>query len=196
LWDPVRPILLRYVKPEDYRWLVAKGTATDMKEIYEEMESSYKVVFPDELPNVSYMDENMAETMDININIRKMFVFLGIIAAILSAIGLFSLVSLDIIKRMKEIGVRKVLGASTANIVKIINKRYIIILSIASVLGSILGYLMADMLMASIWSYYLPIGPMAFILSITLLVVIAMVTVGGKVIRAAQANPSTTLRDE
>jgi hypothetical protein len=196
LWDPVRPLLLRYVKPEDYRWLVARGAATDMKEIYEEMEASYKVVFPDELPNVRYMDENMAETMDININIRKMFVFLGAIAAILSAIGLFSLVSLDIIKRMKEIGVRKVLGASTANIVKIINKRYIIILSVASVLGSVLGYFMADMLMASIWTYYLPIGPIAFILSITLLIVIAMVTVGGKVIRAAQANPSTTLRDE
>ena len=108
----------------------------------------------------------------------------------------FSLVSLDIIKRTKEIGVRKVLGASVLHIVKIINKRYVIILLIASVLGSLMGYKMADMLMASIWEYYVPIGPVAFILSIIILVVIALATVGGKVVKAAMTNPANTLRDE
>ena len=75
---------------------------------------------------------------------------------ILSAIGLFSLVSLNIIKRMKEIGIRKVLGASIANIAKNLSREFLIILSIASILGSVAGYYMSKMLMASIWAYYVP----------------------------------------
>ena len=97
---------------------------------------------------------------------------------------------------MKEIGVRKVLGASVLNIISIINKRYIIIILFASVLGSVMGYFMSDSLMGSIWTYYMPIGPSAFIISIIVLAVIAMLTVGSKVIKAALANPANTLRDE
>lgn len=196
LWDPIRPMLLRYIKPENYRYIVVEANAQDLRDVHTDMEAAWKKVFPDKLPNVRYMDANIGEAAEVNDNIKVMFIFLGSIAAILSAIGLFSLVSLDIIKRMKEIGVRKVLGASVLHIVNIINKRYIIILIIASVLGSVMGYYMSDSLMGSIWTYYMPIGPSAFIISIIVLAVIAMLTVGGKVVRAALANPATTLRDE
>jgi ABC-type antimicrobial peptide transport system permease subunit len=97
---------------------------------------------------------------------------------------------------MKEIGVRKVLGASVLNIVRKISKEFIIILSISSVIGSGLGYILADMLMASIWTYYVPIGFAAFLISVLILFVISGFTIGGKVLRAAQANPVDTLRDE
>ena len=196
LWEPVRPMLLRYTKPENYLILAAQASAADIKTVYEDMEAAWKKLFPNVLPNVNYMDYQIEEAVEVNTNIRTMFIFLGTVAAILSAIGLFSLVSLDIIKRMKEIGVRKVLGASVAHIVGIINRRYVIILLIACILGSVLGYLMADSLMASIWAYYMPIGAMAFIMAIVIMLAIAAITVGGKVIKAAMANPATTLRDE
>ena len=196
LWEPIMPMLLRYIKPEKYRYIVVEANAPDLKAVHTDMESAWKKVFPDKLPNVRYMDDNIGEAAEVNDNIKVMFIFLGAIAAILSAIGLFSLVSLDIIKRMKEIGVRKVLGASVLHIVNIVNKRYVIIILIASILGSVLGYFMSDSLMGSIWAYYIPIGPSAFIISIIVLTVIAMLTVGGKVIKAALANPASTLRDE
>ncbi|RLD23617.1 MAG: hypothetical protein DRI71_04915 [Bacteroidetes bacterium] len=196
LWNPVKPALIRYTKPENYRYIVVQAQVTDIKAVHDSMDEAWKKVFPDKLSNVRYLDENLGGAAEVNANIKVMFVFLGIIAAVLSAIGLFSLVSLDIIKRMKEIGVRKVLGASVPHIVNIINKRYIIILSIASVLGSVMGYYMTDMLMGSIWTYYLPIGAGAFIIAIVVLAVIAAVTVGGKVVKAASTNPAYTLRDE
>ncbi|MEN8248189.1 MAG: FtsX-like permease family protein [Bacteroidota bacterium] len=196
LWNPIKPALVRYTKPENYRYLVAQANVADIKDVKDYMDGVWKEVFPDQLSNVRYMDENMGDAGEVNANIRKMFVFLGLVAAILSAIGLFSLVSLDIIKRMKEIGVRKVLGATILNIVGIINKRYLIILLLASILGSGLGYLLTDMLMGSIWTYYLPIGPLAFIFSILILLLMALITVGGKVVKAAMANPAYTLRDE
>ena len=142
------------------------------------------------------MDDEKANQVPVNKNITVMFLFLGIVATILSAIGLFSLVSLNIIKRMKEIGVRKVLGASIPSIVNIVNKEFLINLSIASVIGSVAGYYMADKLMSSIWTYYLPVGPLAFVFAILIMFVISAITVGGKVDKAASENPAYTLRDE
>ncbi len=196
LWDPIEPMLMRYVKQKNYRFLSVKADVSDINEVHDYMEAKWKEVFPDKLSNVTYMEEQKANQVLVNKNIKVMFLFLGIVATILSAIGLFSLVSLNIIKRMKEIGVRKVLGASIPGIVNIINREFLIILSIASVLGSVAGYYMADMLMGSIWTYYLPIGPLAFIFSVLIMFVISAITVGGKVVRAASENPAYTLRDE
>lgn len=196
LWNPIEPMLMRYVKQENYRFLSVKADVSDINEVHDFMEAKWKEVFPDKLSNVRYMEEEKAEQVLVNKNIKVMFLFLGIVATILSAIGLFSLVSLNIIKRMKEIGVRKVLGASIPSIVNIVNKEFLIILSIASVLGSVAGYYMADMLMRSIWTYYLPVGPLAFVFAILIMFVISAITVGGKVYKAASANPAYTLRDE
>lgn len=196
LWEPIRPLMLRYTKPDGYRVLVAQASAQDLNDVHDDMETAWKKLFPNVLPRVNYMDDQIEEAITVNVNIKRMFIFLGLVAAILSAIGLFSLVSLDIIKRMKEIGVRKVLGATIPNIVGIINKRYIIIMSIASIIGSGLGYIMADSLMASIWAYYVPIGVVAFAIAIGILLLMAAITVVGKVVRAAMANPANTLRDE
>ncbi len=196
LWNPIEPMLMRYVKQENYRYLSVKADFSDINEVHDFMEAKWKEVFPDKLSNVRYMEDEKANQVLVNKNIKVMFLFLGIVATILSAIGLFSLVSLNIIKRMKEIGVRKVLGASIPSIVNIVNKEFLIILSIASVIGSVAGYYMADKLMSSIWTYYLPVGPLAFVFAILIMFVISAITVGGKVYKAASENPAYTLRDE
>ena len=160
------------------------------------MDEKWKIVFPDELSGVNFMDEEMAESAQVNANIRVMFMVLGIIAVLLSVIGLFSLVSLNLIKRMKEIGVRKVLGASIEHITMRMSREFIIILSIASILGCISGYYLTDMLMGSIWTYYVPLKPWPFILSVLILFVASALTISGKVIRAASVNPADILKDE
>jgi ABC-type antimicrobial peptide transport system permease subunit len=196
LWNPLEPMLLRYVTQNNYRVITVRADVSDILEVKKLMDQKWKVIFPDELSEVEYMEEEKADGAEVNKNIKVMFIFLGSVALVLSAIGLFSLVSLNIIKKMKEIGVRKVLGATVANIIKNISKEFFIILSIASIIGSAGGYVMAEMLMSSIWTYYVPIGVLAFILSISILFFVSSVTIGGKVIRAALLNPAYTLRDE
>ena len=97
---------------------------------------------------------------------------------------------------MKEIGVRKVLGATAVNIMKVINYEFIIILSVASLLGGLLGYFMTDKMMDAIWEYYLKINISTLAMAITCLFVVAGVTVGYKTISTAFMNPVNTLRDE
>jgi len=196
LWDPLEPLLLRYCTQENFRFLSVRAELDDIQAVKSLMEEKWKLIFPDELPNVEYMEDEKADSALVNNNIMIIFISLGIIAIILSAIGLFSLVSLNIIKRMKEIGIRKVLGASIANIVQKISYEFVIILSIASIIGSVAGYLLSKMMMASIWTYHVPIGILAFVISIVILFLVSGVTIGGKVIKSASMNPVKTLRDE
>jgi len=196
LWEEMDPMMIRYTAPENYTHVIVKAPVEKLSEINTFMENQWKTVFPNRLYNGRFLNEDMAEASTVNNNIVKMFAFLGIIALILSATGLFTLVSLNIIKKMKEIGVRKVLGASIANITRIINKEFAIILLLASFLGSALAYFAVDALMDSIWDYYQPTTQMAMILSVLVMFTVSAVAIGYKVLTAASMNPVNTLRDE
>jgi ABC-type antimicrobial peptide transport system permease subunit len=136
------------------------------------------------------------EANTVNNNIVVMFIFLGVVAMLLSATGLFTLVSLNIIKKMKEIGVRKVLGASVGNLTKVINAKFMIILGIASVLGAFAGAYLAALLMKNIWKYYLDATPATMVISAVILFVVSALSIGFKVYNTTRLNPALVLRDE
>jgi len=196
LWRELEPLMLRYTGKENYTHVIVNAPLDKIRDVNKAMEADWKQIFPNRLYNGRFLDEIMVEATTVNDNIVKMFVFLGIVALMLSATGLYTLVSLNIIKRMKEIGVRKVLGASVSNITRIINTEVVIILLVASVIGSGLSYLAVDGLMDSIWDYYKSPSGLTFALSILLLFFISGITIVYKVLSAAMVNPVDTLRSE
>ncbi len=196
LWREMDPLMIRYTGPEKYSHVIVNGPIEKLTAINMFMEKEWKQVFPNKLYNGRYLNDSMVEATTVNNNIVKMFVFFGIVAMLMSATGLFSLVSLNIIKKMKEIGVRKVLGASVSNITRIINTEFVVILLIASVLGSVMSYYAVDALMDSIWDYYQSITSITFVVSIIVLFLVSLLAIGYKVFSAASMNPVNTLRDE
>lgn len=196
LWREMDPMMIRYTRPDQYSHVIVRAPAAKITDVNKFMEAKWKEVFPNRLYNGWYLNASMAEALTVNNNIVKMFAFMGVIALVLSVTGLFTLVSLNIIKKMKEIGVRKVLGASIANITRIINTEFMIILFIAALLGSAMSYFAVEALMASIWKYYQPAGSAAFFVSVFLMFVISGIAIGYKVFSAASMNPVNTLRDE
>jgi ABC-type antimicrobial peptide transport system permease subunit len=138
----------------------------------------------------------MDEARQINANIKNMYIFLGFIALILSAIGLYTLVSLSIIRRTKEVGVRKVLGASIQQVILKISKPYAIMIGIALVIGLYAGYKSSVVMMASIWEIYTDLSAYTFIIPIVLILAVAVSTIGWKLYAAASRNPTESLRYE
>ena len=195
LFDPLEPMLLRLVQPDDFRFLVVKTNSENARKVKELMDAKWKNVFPNEISTVVHLREDKVESVEVNANIRKLFVFLALVAVVLSAIGLFSMVSLNINKRLKEIGIRKVLGASTANIAMGISREFLVVLVIASILGAIGGLYLAEMLMASIWAYYVPIKFRVLMMGVAVLMAVSILTIGSKVLKASSAIPSQILRD-
>lgn len=190
------PMMLRYQGTEDVRYIIASAPIDKITGVQAEMEAIYRDMFPERVPNIRLMDEAVVMSNEINNNILKMFVFLGAVALLLSATGLFAMVSLNIVRKMKEIGVRKVLGASAFNLSKVINLEFVIILLIASILGGYAGGWMAGMLMDSIWDYFQKVTVITMTTGGMIMLITCALTIAYKVIKTIRLNPSHVLRSE
>jgi putative ABC transport system permease protein len=187
---------IRTANDDNLRFIVAKTNLSDVKEIRDFMESEMLAIAPDKPFDGDYQDQLLKESKSVNDNIVIIFFFLGILAIILSAIGLFTLVSLDVHKRIKEIGVRKVLGASIPSLIHLINKHFLIMLAIASVLGTLAAYFIIDILISSIFTYYQEIDAITVVLPILIIFVISIFISSSRVLGSAKQNPVESLRYE
>jgi len=118
------------------------------------------------------------------------------ITTILSLIEMYNLVSLDIIRRTKEIGIRKIQGAPVPLIMFLVSRKFLIVLVIASLLGTAGGYKMSVMLMDSIWDYFVEIKAGILLSAVLIMIIATMVTIIFKVMKAALKNPVISLRYE
>jgi putative ABC transport system permease protein len=132
----------------------------------------------------------------INKKILTISFFLVLVAALLSAAGLYSQVSLSIIHRTKEIAVRKIFGVSIPGVIRLLNYEFLVIIIIASVIGIITGYYSNVALMDSIWEYSAHPTAITFIIPVTIIFAVAVITVSGKVYNVATSNPVNSLRYE
>ncbi len=197
LWDPIDPAMIRLFNEDEVNNLVIRVSSSQLNEIDDYLESKWPEVVNDR-PYVGFVHQEniLGEAKEVNGNIVTIFLFLSIIAIILSAIGLFTLVSINILSRTKEIGVRKVLGASILRITSLINRPFLIIVFIGSILGSTAGYFITDLLMDEIWTYHMDLGVLTLIIPILSILFVSLISVSTKVVGAAKRNPVESLRYE
>ncbi|SNS42947.1 MacB-like core domain-containing protein [Ekhidna lutea] len=194
-FDPVEPCAFRLADKEEMNFVVIKSEVNPT-ELRDKMEEKWYEVAPNTPFNASFMDEELAGTDYVNNNISTMFKFLGALALILSSIGLYTLVSLNIIKRVKEIGVRKVLGASVNQILVLMNKQFFWLLLLFAWIGAGLSYFAIDALMASIFAVYQAISVFTVLAPFFLLMIIAVGIASSRIMRTATQNPVKSLRYE
>ncbi|MCK4346128.1 MAG: FtsX-like permease family protein [Bacteroidales bacterium] len=125
-------------------------------------------------------------------NIFGSFTFLAIFIACL---GLFGLASFATEKRTKEIGIRKVLGASISNIVIMLIKEFIVLIIIASVIAYPIAHYVINKWLQN-FAYRINVGLATFLVSVVIALIITLITVGSQAVRAARANPVDSLRYE
>ncbi|MEO5979600.1 MAG: ABC transporter permease [Chryseolinea sp.] len=196
LWREMEPMMIRYVLPEQYSMIVVNAKSHDVASLDNFMNQQWNKIFPSRLYNGYKLSSATDDANALNMNIVYGYAFLGAIAMLLSATGLYTLVSLNMIRRMKEIGIRKIVGASVSNISRTVNTEFIVIVSIAAVLGSWAGFAWCNTIMGAIWKYYQGVNVITFCAAISVLAVICVGTIGYKVFSIASMNPVKTLRDE
>lgn len=196
LWRKFDPILFRYAPKEAVTHILVKAPTDKLIGVNKYMEEKWKEIFPNRLYESRYMNEELVEADSVNRNLVTMFAFLGVVAMLLSATGLFTLVSLNIIRKMKEIGVRKVLGASMGNITTVVNREFIIVVGISIAFGSVLGWYLSMALMQGIWKYYQSVSVASVVTSSVILLAACIASVGYKVYATTKLNPARVLRVE
>ncbi len=193
-FDPVEPTMLKLVKPEKFNFWVVEANPENMLALNNELKDAWTPLFPFKPYEGFFQSELMEEDLMVTENIAIINFFLAIVTILLSSAGLFALVSLNILKRLKEIAIRKVVGASTGNIAYLINKNYIWIFLVAAVGGSIGGSFLSKMLLSSIYATHVDVSIIVLIIGSLTIFLIAGLTIGYKIFQVAKTNPSDILR--
>lgn len=159
------------------------------------MESVWKSVFPSDLFTAAFMDEFLATLYSDESNVYTLFRLTALLALLINALGLIGLTVFMVEAKTKEIGIRKVMGATVANITGLLTKDFLKLVVIAIVIASpIANYFMNKWL--SNFVYHIDIQWWMFAAAGVLAVLIAFLTVGFQSVRAALANPVKSLRSE
>jgi putative ABC transport system permease protein len=196
LFQPLSPLAFRYVPEAEYKYLVASADPNDLLALNTQFKKSWQKLFPTQLYPGKLMESRMVMALEHFDSVVVLYSFLGLVAIIMSISGLYSLISLNLQRRTKELGLRKLLGASISHIVVQSGKMFMVIMVISFITGSLLGTFMVNAMMDSVWEYYEAVDGLVITLAISILVCIAVATIGYKIKRVATANPVDSLRYE
>jgi putative ABC transport system permease protein len=200
-WAPIEGVgirlsSLRFEDNGNYSFIVARTNLENVKEVYDYLEQDWNDNIPNKTFAGFFQDDLLRGARETNDNIVKIFGFLGIVAFVLSCLGLFTMVSINLIRRIKEIGVRKVLGGGIGHIIYLINRQYFVLLLISSVLGVTMGYYLIDSLISSIFTHYKPMDAITFLIPTITIIGVSLSIASLKTLKTAQVNPVNALRYE
>jgi len=196
MWTKIEPMLLKLPMEDRYFSLAVRTNREDLPEVLEYLRETWVQMIPNYPFEGMYQEDTLEEEKAINRSIKQLYIFLAIVATILSMIGLYTLISLSILNRTKEIGIRKVMGSPLSRIWLVLSNGFLINLVISSIIGCVGGYYLSLMMLDSIWDYWLDFNAWIYIYSVLIILVATAVTITGKVYQAALQNPVKCLRYE
>jgi len=143
----------------------------------------------------SFLDENTDRTYNKETRLSKIFMSGAVLAILISCMGLFAIALLVILQRTKEIGIRKVLGASVPHIVGLVSKDFLVLVLVAIVIASPIAWYAMNSWLQSFY-YRINISWWVFAVAGVLALLIAFITLSLQSVRAALKNPVNALRSE
>ena len=159
------------------------------------LESVWKQFLPTRPFEYQFFDEVLDAYYRSEITLQKVCGIFAALSIFISCLGMLGLIAFSVQQRTKEIGIRKVLGASEGNIILLLTRNFLWLTIIANVIGWPVAYFLMSSWLND-FAYRIELGPLMFIATGLLTLGIVLVTVGGQAWRAACANPVDALRDE
>lgn len=194
LKEPVLPLVLMN-NIAWYRTLNVKIDPDQLPEAMAAIEKTCKKAWPDYLYEYEFMDDLLKDFYQEEIQLSAMYRLFAFVAIFISCLGLYGLVSLMVVQRRKEVGIRKVLGASVMDVLVLLSKEFTLLVIIGFVLAAPLAaYFMQGWL--ATFNVRIGLQVNIFLLTIGGALAIAWITVGMRTINAALANPAKAIRTE
>jgi ABC-type antimicrobial peptide transport system permease subunit len=194
LKEDIKPLIIAERK-EYYSVTAVKLKSSNIRKTQEVVEGKWNETFPEYAYTTSYMDEKLAEFYEQESQLALLYRIFAVIAIIISCLGLYGLVSFMAVQKTKEIGVRKVLGASVGNIIYLFSREFTLLIIVASVIAiPVARYLMNKWLENFV--FRIDISAIYYIAAVIITVLVAWIAVGYKSVKAALANPVKSIRTE
>jgi putative ABC transport system permease protein len=195
--NPIRPYVLRFMDQNECTVLSLKINTKNLGELRSFFEKQWHALFPDTPFEIHFQNQLLEPLSQDYGNIEILFNFIAVMTLVIAAMGLFALVSANIERRTKEIGIRKVLGASLLNIIQLVNREFYFLILAASILIFPFAYIvLKNLLDASYGTGHVAINAFPFFGSAIVMLLLAVITVGTRVYKAASENPVKALKHE
>jgi ABC-type antimicrobial peptide transport system permease subunit len=178
-----------------YRQASIKLSTANIASSMQSIKKIWEKTFPNYVYEYRFLDDKIESFYKQENQLSNLYKIFAVIAIFLSCLGLYGLASFMAVQRIKEVGIRKVLGASVSGVVYLFSKEFIILITIAFIIASpVAWYFMNQWLQDYV--YRINISWWIFIVGGLSAIIIALITVSFKAIKAALANPVKSLRSE
>jgi putative ABC transport system permease protein len=196
LHGEVRPFMLFYNgDPNAFSFVTVATDSKDYKATLGRIESVWQKNLPGVPFEYAFLDEEVQKQYEAEISLSQIINSFTIMAILISCLGLFGLAAFSAEQRQKEIGIRKVLGASVAGVVGLLSKEFVKLVAISFIIATpVAWWAMTKWLQA--FAYKVPITWWMFAIAGIISIFIALATVSFQAIKAALANPVRSLRSE
>ena len=192
LYFPIEPLAL-YCQPS---WSIfVKISPTDVPGMLAFLKSKWNEVAPNEAFRYDFLDEYVDRQYKNEERWGKIVGYASFFANFIACLGLLGLTLLAVVRRTKEIGIRKVLGATVANLAALLSKDFLRLVFLANVIAWPLAYFAIGKFLQN-FAYRMNIGPLPFLLAGLITLVVAIIAVSYQALKAALANPVEALRYE
>ncbi len=199
LHDAIVPFAFFQASSKSYdtstSFIIAKLNAADPTTIIRQLESKWKSYLPSVPFDYSFLDSDLQAQYKSDQQIGVLFEVFTVISIFIACLGLFALVSYTTAQRAKEIGIRKVLGATVSNIVTLISSAFLKLIVLSIIIASPIAYFAMQKWLQD-FAYRINISAWVFLLSGVLAIFIALLTISFQAVKAALANPVKSLRSE
>ncbi|HZY78157.1 MAG TPA: ABC transporter permease [Cyclobacteriaceae bacterium] len=195
LYNPIEPLMIILnLRPRNFFVRLAPG---DPHAAIESIETEWKQMFPNQPFQYQFLDADLDSQYQADKKRSQIFTAFSGLTVVIACLGLLGLAAYTTEQRTKEIGVRKVIGASVNGLVLLVSKEFFVLVGAGMLLAFPAAWFFTDRWLEN-FSFRIQLKDewMTFVVSAVLAMVITLLTVGYHVIRAALANPVNALRDE
>lgn len=194
LYEPIQPMIMRFDE-EAQRHILVKLKGGQISEGLEQIREVWAEFVPSSPPLYSFLDDELDKAYRSELKMASIFGGFSLIAIILACLGLFGLSAYSAHRRVKEIGIRKVFGASITNLVALLSKDFIKLVLLGFIISTPIAYYVINRWLTD-FQYKIEIDPRIFIITGVSVILLALATVSWQSIQAAVANPVDSLRSE
>lgn len=192
--SPIAPLAFAKVAESNNRLLLVKSKSVALENVYGELQSSWNSLLPLKPFNAFYQNELGSQVHRVNASITTIFSWFAIVSILLTLTGMSALISLTILKKNKEIAIRRVIGASLKNIAIVINKSYFIIFIVASALGMYAGASLTQLMMDLTFRVNVGFNFDSLIVTFLGVCLMVMTVVILKILQVNRMKPSVVLK--
>lgn len=195
LKDSIQPVALVLGNEPNWEMAIRLKKGEEEKAIGK-IKALWKKFAPDAPFEHTYLDTHFEESLEMEKRVGFLFLLFTLLAIFIACLGLYGLATFTAEQRTKEIGIRKVLGASVENIVVMLNLDFLKLVLIANLIAFPVSWILLNDLWLTEFAYHISIPWWIFAVAATVTVVIASLSVSSRAVRAASGDPVNSLRDE